>query len=79
MCYDDFNDAVFYATVNPVDAVKTDKMNPIDAANDADGDGINDEIDDFPYDPDKSFNNFYPSAKENGTLVFEDLWPSKGD
>ncbi|MGE0018291.1 MAG: LruC domain-containing protein [Draconibacterium sp.] len=78
-CDQDFNDAVYYATVNPVDAIKKTDVQEIEAANDADGDGINDELDDFPFDPNKAFNNFYPSALNNGTLVFEDLWPSKGD
>jgi len=78
-CDNDFNDAVYYATVNPVDAVLKSDVQPIDAANDADGDGINDELDDFPYDPNKSFNNFSPSKDNTGTLVYEDLWPSKGD
>jgi LruC domain-containing protein len=78
-CDNDFNDAVYYATVNPVDAIKKTDVQLIEAANDADGDGINDELDDFPYDPNKAFNNFSPSAGNNGTLVFEDLWPSKGD
>ncbi|WP_347838612.1 LruC domain-containing protein [uncultured Draconibacterium sp.] len=78
-CDDDFNDAVFYATANPISAVHLDNVKSITAANDSDGDGINDELDDFPYDPDKSFNNFAPSEQSNGTLTFEDLWPSKGD
>lgn len=78
-CDDDFNDAVFYATANPITAVKMDNVSEITAANDSDGDGINDELDDFPYDANKSFNNFSPSEESNGTLAFEDLWPSKGD
>ncbi len=78
-CDNDFNDAVYYATANPVDAIKKTDVKEIEAANDADGDGINDELDDFPIDPNKAFNNFYPSAENNGTLVFEDLWPNKGD
>jgi LruC domain-containing protein len=78
-CDNDFNDAVYYATVNPVEAIKKTDVQEIEAANDSDGDGINDELDYFPYDPNKAFNNFSPSAGNNGTLVFEDLWPSKGD
>lgn len=78
-CDDDFNDAIFYATANPISAVKMDNVSEITAANDSDGDGINDELDDFPFDPNKSFNNFAPSEGSHGTLAFEDLWPSKGD
>ncbi len=45
---------------------------------DADGDGVPDVDDDYPADPARAFNNFYP-ASGYGTLGFEDLWPSKGD
>ena len=75
----DFNDAVFYAKSNPVDAIQIGNLAHIIPATDADGDGINDELDDFPFDPDKAFNNFSPSANSSGKLVFEDLWPSQGD
>lgn len=78
-CDNDFNDAIFFATANPVDAVATAKLASITAANDSDGDGINDAIDDFPYDANKAFNNYSPSTNANGTLAFEDLWPSLGD
>ncbi|WP_350291517.1 LruC domain-containing protein [uncultured Croceitalea sp.] len=76
---DDFNDAVFYAKANPPDAIQIGNFAEIEVANDADGDGINDELDDFPFDPDKAFNNFLPSVNSTGKLVYEDLWPSKGD
>ncbi len=78
-CDQDFNDAVFYASINPIDAVQKSNLKSIIAANDSDGDGINDELDDFPYDPNKAFNNFAPSLQDYGTLAYEDLWPSKGD
>ncbi len=76
---DDFNDAVYYATVTPFSAVDPEGVEPIDSANDKDGDGVNDENDDYPNDPDKAYNNFYPSEDEIGSLAFEDLWPGKGD
>lgn len=79
MCDQDFNDAIFYAKSNPADAIAIDNLAAIDTANDADGDGINDELDYFPFDPDVAFNNYAPSANSNGTLAYEDLWPSKGD
>ena len=44
---------------------------------DSDNDGVKDQFDDYPNDPDRAFNSYYPSGK--GTLAFEDLWPSKGD
>jgi len=76
---DDFNDAVFYARANPPDAIQVGDFAAIEVANDADGDGINDELDDFPFDPDKAFNNFLPSVNSTGKLAYEDLWPSQGD
>ncbi|MET1258064.1 LruC domain-containing protein [Flagellimonas sp. DF-77] len=76
---DDFNDAVFYARANPPDAIQVGNFAEIEVSNDADGDGINDELDDFPFDPNKAFNNFQPSVNSTGKLVYEDLWPSQGD
>lgn len=76
---DDFNDAVFYAKANPPDAIQVGNLAPIQAANDSDGDGINDELDDFPFDVNKAFNNFSPSVNSTGKLSYEDLWPSQGD
>ena len=49
------------------------------AIQDADLDGVADDIDDYPNDPELAFNNFYPNAKDMATAAFEDLWPSKGD
>ena len=45
---------------------------------DTDGDGVQDVDDDYPTDPDRAFDNFYP-ASGYGTLGFEDLWPGMGD
>ena len=73
---DDYNDAVFYATANPIESISIDDVPPIDTPEDRDNDGISDIFDDFPDNPDKAFhtNNY-----SNSTLVFEDLWPQKGD
>jgi LruC domain-containing protein len=46
--------------------------------NDSDGDGVIDAEDDYPADPLRALNNFFPAAGR-GSLAFEDLWPSKGD
>ena len=46
---------------------------------DADSDGAPDAIDEYPNDPSKAFNNYYPAAGNKATFAFEDLWPSKGD
>jgi LruC domain-containing protein len=45
---------------------------------DDDKDKVTNNDDSYPSDPDKAFNNYYPE-KSNGTLMFEDLWPSVGD
>jgi LruC domain-containing protein len=76
---DDFNDAVFYATVSPYTAIKSDIYQKIDTPRDTDGDGVSDTMDDYPNDPNKAYDNFYPTKSSFGTLAFEDLWPSKGD
>ena len=47
--------------------------------NDQDGDGVEDADDDYPADPYRAYNNYFPSASLYGTLWFEDNWPSKGD
>lgn len=49
------------------------------AVADADGDGVADNMDDYPTDATKAHNNYYPSATGGGTVAFEDQWPSKGD
>lgn len=74
-CDQDFNDAVFYVTSSPYEAVIADDIPPIDTDDeDVDDDGIPDTRDDYPNDPDKAFDNFYV-----GSLAYEDLWPGKGD
>lgn len=45
---------------------------------DSDGDGVQDSDDDYPNDPARAFDNFMPAANY-GSLIFEDLWPGKGD
>jgi LruC domain-containing protein len=76
---EDFNDGIFYSTVSPYTAVKTDKIKSIDTPIDTDGDGVGDSLDEYPTDRTKAFNNYYPSKNNVGTLAYEDLWPHKGD
>lgn len=45
---------------------------------DADGDGIPDDQDDYPNDPLRAFDNYFPAAGF-GSLAYEDLWPGMGD
>lgn len=76
----DFNDAVFYASVNPFTAVvKTNMATTRVYAVDTDNDGVPDSQDVAPNDPTYSFTQFTPSATQYGTLAFEDSYPSKGD
>jgi len=48
-------------------------------SNDTDGDGVDDDVDAYPTDPQRAFNSYYPAANVYNTLVFEDTWPRKGD
>jgi LruC domain-containing protein len=45
---------------------------------DTDGDGVQDEEDDYPNDPARAFLNYFP-AEGFASLGFEDLWPGTGD
>jgi len=71
----DFNDIVFYATVTNENAVSGDGIVNINDLVDTDGDGVGDLNDDYPNDPTLAFNNI----SDWSTLVYEDLWPTKGD
>ncbi len=46
---------------------------------DSDGDGIINQLDDYPDDPEVAFTEYTPSELGNGSLAFEDNWPSVGD
>lgn len=46
---------------------------------DSDGDGVPDEEDEYPNDPNRAFKSYYPGENTFGSLAFEDLWPAKGD
>lgn len=46
---------------------------------DTDGDGVPDNIDEYPNDPLRAFNLYLPSQNGYQTLAFEDLWPAYGD
>ncbi len=48
-------------------------------ANDKDGDGVPDQDDKFPDDPNKAYKIWTPGENQYGTLAFEDLWPGLGD
>lgn len=75
----DFNDVVIYATSNPVKAIETTNIINTTPSKDIDEDGVNDDYDEYPNDPARAFNVYYPSQSGMATVAFEDLWPSKGD
>jgi LruC domain-containing protein len=77
---EDFNDALYYVTANPPEAINNSNVPLLDPTIiDTDGDGVYDLVDDYPLDPDRAFNNYYPGENLDGSFAFEDLWPSKGD
>lgn len=79
-CDHDFNDCVYYVTVSPYEHVNLDKVLPVVYdGSDVDGDGVPDSFDDYPSDPNKAYNSYYPSKGTYGSVAFEDLWPYAGD
>jgi len=76
----DFNDLVFYAQSNPVDAISPVGIPFVDEkVTDTDGDGVPDLYDEYPADPKLAYNRYYPSKSVWGTIAFEDMWPAEGD
>lgn len=80
-CDNDFNDAILFVTSNPIEAISTVGVNPVDKPGtlDSDGDGINDIFDEYPNDGSKAYDSYYPSETSYGTFAFEDNWPDIGD
>lgn len=78
-CDHDFNDLVFNAIVVPFSAASLANANHLFSSADSDGDGIMNTLDQYPNDPLRAYNNYYPSSGTMGSLVFEDLWPATGD
>jgi len=78
-CDNDFNDVIFHITSNPVTAVSTINVNPVDRPVDTDGDGVSDTYDQFPTDPTRAYINYYPGQNVYSNVAFEDNWPYLGD
>lgn len=52
---------------------------PASQVADTDFDGVPDDQDDYPNDPDAVFDTYSPNQNSFGTIAFEDLFPAKGD
>ena len=81
---EDFNDAVFYVTANPPEAIAaasvpavTDPGSAPEA--DGDGDGVLNALDADPYDAGVASFLHLPAEGASGSVAFEDLWPGRGD
>ncbi len=75
----DFNDVMFYGSSSVINAISKEKVYKIASTVDTDGDGVDDGNDDYPTDPTRAFNNYYPNGGFYGSVAFEDNWPYKGD
>ena len=78
-CDHDFNDVIYYVTIDPVPCAILDFPVIDYTGADSDGDNIPDPFDDYPNNSDYAFNNYYPCITAFGTLAYEDLWPGRGD
>ena len=75
----DFNDAIFAVNVTPDTAIDPTGVPSLKTASDSDKDGVPDYLDEYPNDPVRAYNVYWPSATTYGTAMFEDRWPSIGD
>lgn len=78
-CDHDFNDVVFYVTTATGDGISKVGVQPIDKPYDTDGDGVTDVFDEYPTDPTRAYNTYYPSKYGFATIAFEDEWPKTDD
>jgi LruC domain-containing protein len=69
-------------TTNCTSYIPSNNCNPGDGRPvvvDTDNDGAPDSIDEYPKDPNKAFNSYYPAKGVYGNVAFEDNWPSQAD
>ena len=63
--------------------IPTDACNPVgngvNVVQDADNDGVADELDTYPNDSTRAADAYFPSENVYGSLAYEDLWPAFGD
>ncbi len=77
------NGASLTAIAQPKNYIAVTACNPEGigqpAPPDNDGDGVADNLDEFPNDVTRAYSNYYPAKGQFGSLAFEDLWPGRGD
>lgn len=79
-CDQDFNDALFFVSANPIEAIEQKKFVEVQRDQDSDGDGVSDEFDEFPNNPEIAITQYFPSNPNDFVnLLYEDLYPAKGD
>ncbi|RYY36568.1 MAG: LruC domain-containing protein [Sphingobacteriaceae bacterium] len=78
-CDHDFNDIVFFVKSQVDNAIDPGNIPPVDDNPDTDGDGVPDVKDEYPNDPERAYNDYYPSGVKYAQWGFEDNWPMKGD
>ena len=77
---EDFNDAVFIVEPKPWDAVDITRTPTVRMpGDDIDGDGVTNDLDLYPDDPERAFELYTPAKGVYGTLAYEDMWPRLGD
>ena len=76
----DFNDAVFILEPRPWSSVNTDYTPAVTMpGDDTDADGVANNVDLYPDDPERAFEVYTPASGAYGTLAYEDMWPRTGD
>ena len=80
-CDNDFNDALFSFSTNPMSALTDSNGSFVTAPVelDSDNDGVSDAFDEFDDDDQRAYVTHYPSINDTVTLLFEDMWPKEGD
>jgi len=72
------NGQIVKFTINDFEYVRDCNNTNCNNIADTDGDGCNDNVDMFPFDSTECSENYFP-VNNYATLLFEDLWPAKGD
>jgi len=77
------NGALLVSTANATNYIPTSECNPEGTGTapvtDTDGDGVPNNLDDYPLDATRAYNTWFPNSSTFGSIGFEDLWPAKGD